>query len=348
MCISSMELSSLIQSLQDCIFKELQLDIKHLPLEFYQDLQQELVIKAGFPTQAFQEISNKHLPHTPIHWQSQISPHLTQLPGYGIKNIHNAIAIVSGKGGVGKSTVSSNLACASALIGAQVGLLDADIYGPSIPTMMGITSKPLPVDDNQYQPIKNHSVECMSMGLLQEDGPLIWRGPMLAKALMQMINQTAWSALDYLFIDLPPGTGDIPLSLTQKIPLSGAIIVTSPQTIATLDAEKALQMLLRLNIPVLGIISNMAWHECENCHHQSTLFGDTGAKQLAEKYDVTLLGEVPLHHHIREQADIGHPIATQLNSPLSKIWQQIALNTLIALASRPINTSSKFPPIRTE
>lgn len=336
--------NQLILELQQTIIDGLNLDLKNLPMDFYETTERQLLIKTKFPSVLLQQITKSY----PIQWQTQIQAHSTQLPGFAIKNIKNAIAIVSGKGGVGKSTVSCNLACATALLGANVGLLDADIYGPSLPTMMGINNKPMPLEDNRYQPVSAHQVECMSMGLLQDEGPLIWRGPMLAKALLQMLDQTAWSKLDYLFLDLPPGTGDIPLSLTQKIPLAGAVIVTTPQTIATLDAEKALQMFIKLNIPVLGIIANMAWHECENCHHQSRLFGDDGAKQLANRYQVPLLGELPLHAHIRQTGDTGQPIACEKESTLGKLWQQIALNTCIELGKKPINHASKIPPVRKE
>lgn len=334
----------LIQELQPIIQDTFGIPLQDLPCQFYES-QNKLLIKAGFPTQAFEALTNS----TEIEWQFQSQSHLTQVPGFGLKNIRNAIAVVSGKGGVGKSTVSSNIACATAKLGAKVGLLDADIYGPSVPTMMGLQQKPEYSQAQQaYLPLKNHDVECMSMGLLQEEGPLIWRGPMLAKALMQMLNQTAWSLLDYLFIDLPPGTGDISLSLTQKIPLSGAIIVTTPQTIATLDAEKALQMFLRLNIPILGIINNMAWYECEHCQNQSPVFGDKGALELAEKYQVPVLGSVPLNTSTRIQADAGQPIASLSHHPQAELWKKIALATSIELAKRPLNQSAKIPPVRVE
>jgi ATP-binding protein involved in chromosome partitioning len=334
----------LIQELRITLHDNLQINLEDLPCDFYES-DEHLLIKAGFPIHLLETLATNQI----IKWEYHPRAHLTQLPGYGLKNIRNAIAIASGKGGVGKSTVSCNLVTAAASIGASVGLLDADIYGPSIPTMMGLADKPLFDESLQaYLPVKNHGVECMSMGLLQEEGPLIWRGPMLAKALMQMLNQTAWSLLDYLFIDLPPGTGDIPLSLTQKIPLSGAIIVTTPQTIATLDAEKALQMFLRLNIPVLGIINNMAMHECENCHHQSSIFGEDGAHKLAQKYQVPILGTLPLNSAIRLQADKGKPIASIVEHPLALHWQKIALNTCIQLAKRPLNQMSKMPPVRVE
>jgi ATP-binding protein involved in chromosome partitioning len=342
------KIEQLIKNLQNIIFKESEFDLKDLPIQFYQNDDKGLILKTGFPNQWFREITRQYALDSQIDWQTDIKAHLTQLPGFGIRNIKNAIAVASGKGGVGKSTVSTNLACATARLGANVGLLDADIYGPSIPTMMGISDHPACTEDNRYIPLNNHAIHCMSMGFLQTEGPFIWRGPMLAKALMEMINQTVWPELDYLFIDLPPGTGDIPLSLTQKIPLSGAVIVTTPQTIATLDAEKAIQMFIKLNIPIIGIISNMAWHECKNCHHHSYIFGDTGTKQLADKYQIPVLGELPLDDSIRQHGDEGQPIAIDASSELSMIWQKIALQMSVLLSKQPINKSSKLPPVRTE
>jgi ATP-binding protein involved in chromosome partitioning len=341
-----LELNHIIDQLKIFQIPSFNIDLKNLPLSFFANQENQLVIQADLPLIKIEQLIKDTFPS--IIWQSKIQSHKTQMPGMALKNIKNAIAIVSGKGGVGKSTISSNLACASAILGAQVGLLDADIYGPSIPTMMGIHEKPIVNEENHYIPLKKHLVECMSMGLLANEGPLIWRGPMLAKALFQMINQTAWSQLDYLYIDMPPGTGDIPLSLTQKIPLSGAVIVTTPQTIATLDAEKALEMFIKLNIPILGIIENMAWHECENCHHHTHIFGDKGAEKLAEKYNVPFLGSIPLQSSIREQGDGGAPIATFEQQPLFVLWQRIALNLAIELSKQPLNYASKMPPVRQE
>lgn len=304
--------------------------------------QQSVQISSSYPIRFLEKELKNQFPDIQFEFDIKIPMAPTQLPGYMIKNIQNTIAVVSGKGGVGKSTVSCNLAIATQRLGAQVGLLDADIYGPSIPTMMGLHEKPKITEDERYIPPKAFNVECMSMGLLQNEGPLIWRGPMLAKALIQMLDITAWSALDYLFLDLPPGTGDIPLSLIQKIPLSGAIIVTTPQTIATLDAEKAIEMFLKTNVPILGIIANMAWHECQNCHHQNFIFGQDGAHELAKRYQLPILAEIPLNGDIRQTSDQGFPIAAQSQHPLSQTWLNAALKTTQNLAER----KSKFPPIR--
>ena len=305
-------------------------------------------INCAFPIKVVQNNIESHFSNVKFTFHQSILPFLTQLPGYGVKNVKNVIAIASGKGGVGKSTVSSNLACALSRLNSNVGLLDADIYGPSIPTMMGVNQSPTINHSNQYIPIENHGVHCMSMGFLHQDAPLIWRGPMLAKALFEMLNQTAWPELDYLVIDLPPGTGDIPLSLVQKIPLSGAIIVTTPQTIATLDAEKAIQMFIKTNIPILGIVANMAWHTCQNCDEKSYLFGTSGALDLAKKYMLPLLGELPLLHSIREHGDQGEPIAASNTQWIGTQWTKIAANTSIELAKRPLNQAPKMPPIRVE
>lgn len=307
-----------------------------------------IAINCAFPVEIIADKLKGQFAEIEFTLQQTILPHLTQLPGYGIKGVKNVIAVASGKGGVGKSTVSSNLACALNRLGVKVGLLDADIYGPSIPTMMGVQQKPEINESNQYLPIMAHGVYCMSMGFLHKDSPLIWRGPMLAKALFEMLNQTAWPELDYLIIDLPPGTGDIPLSLVQKIPLSGAIIVTTPQTIATLDAEKAIQMFIKTNIPILGIVANMAWHACTNCDEKSYIFGQSGALELANKYHLTQLGELPLLNSIREHGDKGEPIASSKSHLIALEWTRIAAKATLELAKRPLNQAPKMPPIRIE
>jgi len=273
--------------------------------------------------------------------------HQTQLPGQNLRGVKNILAIASGKGGVGKSTVTVNLAVALAKQGARVGVLDADIYGPSIPQMLGQIEPVQLNQDNRYIPVQAHGIQAMSIGYLTTHGeaPLIWRGPMLAKSLIQMLDITAWDNLDYLLIDLPPGTGDIQLSLVQKIPLTAGIIITTPQTVATADAEKALLMFEKTNIHVLGLIENMAEHICLNCGHQSALFGAGGADALSKKHGAPLLGQLPLHAQIRENSDSGHPTALQKDATLANAFQTIALNIETAMRKRPLNYANKFPPI---
>ncbi|MCH9689218.1 MAG: Mrp/NBP35 family ATP-binding protein [Gammaproteobacteria bacterium] len=277
-----------------------------------------------------------------------IKSHITQLPGKQLRGIKNTIAIGSGKGGVGKSTVTVNLAAALTKLGARVGILDADIYGPSIPQLLG-QSGPVQYNGDKYLPVQAHGIQAMSIGYLTEQAmPLIWRGPMLAKSMIQLIDATQWDELDYLLIDLPPGTGDIQLSLVQKIPLTAALIVTTPQTVATADAEKALLMFQKTNIHVLGLIENMAEHICTACGHHSTLFGEGGAQHLAETHGSVLLGQLPLHAQIRENADNGTPSALSDNPTLINAFRHIAMATHDALSVRPLNYADKFPPIVVE
>ncbi len=277
-----------------------------------------------------------------------INAHITQLPGKQLRGVKNTIAIGSGKGGVGKSTVTVNLAAALTQLGARVGILDADIYGPSIPQLLGHFSD-VQYDGDKYLPIEAHGIQAMSIGYLTEKSmPLIWRGPMLAKSMIQLLDATRWDALDYLLIDLPPGTGDIQLSLVQKIPLTGAIIVTTPQTVATADAEKALMMFQKTNIHVLGLVENMAEHICTACGHHSTLFGAGGADTLAKTHQSTLLGQLPLHAEIRENSDEGKPSALSKNPTLTKAFLNLATATQDALNKRPLNYADKFPPVVVE
>lgn len=277
-----------------------------------------------------------------------IKAHKTQLAGKGLRGVKNTIAIASGKGGVGKSTVTVNLAIALARLGARVGILDADIYGPSIPLMLGKT-EPVQVSGDFYLPIEAHGVQAMSIGYLTDsEQTLIWRGPMLAKSLIQMLDITRWDELDYLFIDLPPGTGDIQLTLVQKIPLTAAVVVTTPQNVATLDAQKALTMFAKTNIDVLGIVENMATHICSNCGHEEAIFGQDGAIKLCNTHHCALLGQLPLDSRIRQQCDDGYPTANQPADDLTDNFMKTALRTAIELAAKPLNYADKFPPIVVE
>jgi len=264
-----------------------------------------------------------------------VQPNLTPHP-----RIRNIIAVGSGKGGVGKSTVAVNLALALATDGARVGILDADIYGPSLPMMLGLGQRPDSPDGKTILPLRRFGIEMMSIGLLVDpDTPMIWRGPMVTSALMQLLNDTAWGGeegLDYLVMDLPPGTGDIQLTLAQKIPVAGAVIVTTPQNIATLDAKKALNMFQKVNVAVLGLVENMAQHICSNCGHVEHLFGHGGGEAMAAHSGVPLLGSLPLEIGIREQGDAGVPIVSaRPDSVAAQACRQVARQLLEVLEQQP-------------
>ena len=262
----------------------------------------------------------------------------TLAPQPGVKNV---IVVASGKGGVGKSTVSANLALALAAEGAKVGVLDADIYGPSQPRMLGISGKPQSPDGKTIIPLQSHGLQIMSIGfLIEEETPMIWRGPMVTQAMMQMLNDSRWEQLDYLIVDLPPGTGDIQLTLSQKVPVSGAVIVTTPQDIALLDARKALKMFEKVEVPVLGVVENMATHVCSNCGHEEHIFGEGGGARMAEQYQVAYLGSLPLDIRIREQADGGTPtVAAMPESDLAARYREMARNVAGRLSRMPRNKS---------
>ena len=264
------------------------------------------------------------------------------LPGVG-----NTIAIASGKGGVGKSTVSSNLAVALARAGRRVGLLDADIYGPSQPRMLGITGTPESKDGTTLEPMENHNLKAMSIGfLVEEDTPMIWRGPMVTQALEQLLKDTNWGELDYLVVDLPPGTGDTQLTLSQKIPVSGAVIVTTPQDIALLDARKGLAMFEKVEVPVLGVVENMSIHICSQCGNAEHIFGQGGGEKMSKEYDVDFLGSLPLDINIREQADNGNPtVVADPDGQVSDMYRDISRKMSARLAEKSKDYSSKFPNI---
>jgi len=280
-----------------------------------------------------------------VSWE--ITAHAVQAGTAPIAGVKNIIAVASGKGGVGKSTTSVNLALALAAEGAKVGILDADIYGPSQPRMLGASAKPESKDGKALEPIISHGLQSMSIGyLIDEETPMIWRGPMVTQALEQLLRETAWTDLDYLVIDLPPGTGDTQLTLAQKVPVSGSVIVTTPQDIALLDARKALKMFEKVEIPVLGVIENMSTHICSQCGHEEHIFGAGGGSAMAKQYDVDFLGALPLDIRIREETDAGKPtVAAEPEHKISQIYRDIARRVAAKLARRKKDYSSKFPNI---
>lgn len=277
----------------------------------------------------------------------KIEAHSVQKSLKPLENIKNVIAVASGKGGVGKSTTAINLALALSMEGATVGILDADIYGPSQPRMLGISGQPKSTDGKSLEPMEAHGLQAMSIGfLIDEETPMIWRGPMVTQALEQLLNDTQWRGLDYLVVDLPPGTGDVQLTLAQKIPVSGAVIITTPQDIALLDARKGLKMFEKVEVPVLGIVENMSTHICSQCGHEEHIFGEGGAKRMAEESGVEVLGALPLDIHIREQADSGNPsVAAMPESRIAEIYREIARKAAAKLASKGKDYSAKFPKI---
>ncbi len=278
---------------------------------------------------------------------SQVKSHAVQQNLKPLQGIKNIIAVASGKGGVGKSTTAVNLALALQAEGARVGILDADIYGPSVPRMLGCQGQPESTDGKSLEPMIGHGVQSMSIGyLVEEDTPMIWRGPMVTQALEQLLNDTNWNDVDYLVIDLPPGTGDTQLTLAQRIPVSGAVIVTTPQDIALLDARKGLKMFEKVEVPVLGVIENMSIHICSQCGHAEHIFGEGGGERMSEEHGVDLLGALPLDIRIREQADGGNPtVAAMEDSQISGIYRAIARKTAARLATKARDHSAAFPNI---
>ena len=282
--------------------------------------------------------------------ETKVVAHSVQKSLKRISGIKNIIAVASGKGGVGKSTTSVNLALALAADGATVGVLDADIYGPSQPRMLGISGQPESKDGKTLEPMVNYDIKAMSIGfLVEEDTPMIWRGPMVTQALEQLLNDTNWGDLDYLVVDLPPGTGDTQLTLSQKIPVSGAVIVTTPQDIALLDARKGLKMFEKVEVPILGIVENMSIHICSECGHAENIFGQGGGKAMADESDVTYLGGLPLDITIREDADNGKPtVVSKPESKITEIYKDISRRMSAKLAESGKDYSTKFPSIKIE
>jgi ATP-binding protein involved in chromosome partitioning len=264
-----------------------------------------------------------------------------------IPNVKNIIAIASGKGGVGKSTTAVNLALALAAEGASVGVLDADIYGPSQPMMLGILGRPESADGKTIEPMEGHGVQAMSIGFLIEvDTPMVWRGPMVTQALEQLLTETRWREIDYLVVDMPPGTGDIQLTLAQKVPVTGAVIVTTPQDIALIDARKGFKMFEKVGIPILGVVENMSTHICPNCGHESHIFGSGGGEQMCKDFGVDLLGSLPLDIAIREQADSGMPtVVADPDGRVAQVYKQIARRIAVKIADQARDMTSAFPKI---
>ena len=277
----------------------------------------------------------------------EIASHSVQGGMNPLEGIKNVIAVASGKGGVGKSTTAVNLALALQQEGARVGVLDADIYGPSVPRMLGIEGKPESTDGKSLEPMGGHGLQAMSIGfMIDEETPMIWRGPMVTQALEQLLRDTRWKSLDYLVIDLPPGTGDVQLTLAQKVPVSGAVIVTTPQDIALLDARKGLKMFEKVEVPVLGVVENMSIHICSECGHAEHIFGQGGGEKMCEQYNVDFLGALPLDISIRENADGGHPsVADDPDSKTSEIYRDIARRTAAKLSMKAKDYTAKFPNI---
>jgi ATP-binding protein involved in chromosome partitioning len=280
-----------------------------------------------------------------ISWK--VVAHSVQKALKPIDNVKNIIAVASGKGGVGKSTTAVNLALALSAEGARVGILDADIYGPSQPRMLGISGKPESKDGNTLEPMTSYEIQSMSIGfLIDEETPMIWRGPMVTQALEQLLNDTNWDELDYLVIDLPPGTGDTQLTLAQKVPVSGAVVVTTPQDIALLDARKGFKMFEKVEVPVLGIVENMSIHICSECGHEEHIFGEGGGSRMAEQYGVDFLGSLPLESRIRAETDNGKPtVVAEPDSRTAQIYREIARKTAAKLSRQAKSYAAKFPNI---
>jgi ATP-binding protein involved in chromosome partitioning len=296
-------------------------------------------------TAAIQAVPGAGAVNANVH--SKIISHSVQRGIKLLSNVKNIIAVASGKGGVGKSTTAANLALALAAEGAHVGLLDADIYGPSQPMMMGISGRPESLDGKTMEPLENYGVQVSSIGfMIDPDQPMVWRGPMVTQALQQLLEQTNWRDLDYLIIDMPPGTGDIQLTLSQKVPVTGAVIVTTPQDIALLDARKGLKMFEKVDIPILGIVENMSTHICSNCGHAEPIFGSGGGEKMCAEYGVSFLGALPLTMSIREQADSGKPtVVADPDGQIATIYKDIARKVAVKVAEKSKDMTSKFPTI---
>ena len=328
--------------------------VKKLTIE---DDKVSVKISLGYPAKSYlnelQQAVSEHLKtlegltEVEVEVDFKIEAHAVQQGVKALPNIKNIIAVASGKGGVGKSTTSVNLALALAAEGANVGILDADIYGPSIPTMLGLSGYPASEDGKTMLPKVGYGIQTNSIGyLIEQDQPMIWRGPMVTNALQQLLNDTRWTDIDYLIVDLPPGTGDIQLTLSQQIPVSGAIIVTTPQDIALIDAQRGLGMFEKVNVPVLGIVENMSMHICSNCGHEEAIFGEGGGLMMAKKNATEFLGSLPLDIKIREFSDSGRPtVVSDPEGRATEIYTTIARKMAAKLALKAKDFSSKFPNI---
>ena len=314
-------------------------------------------LQLGYPAKTQHEALRKlvagHLAAVPgvervtVAITQKITSHAVQRGVKLVPGVKNILAVASGKGGVGKSTTAVNLALALAAEGASVGVLDADIYGPSQPTMLGIAGRPESQDGKTLEPLEAYGLQAMSIGfLIDADTPMVWRGPMVTQALEQLLKDTNWRDLDYLVVDLPPGTGDIQLTLAQKVPVTGALIVTTPQDIALLDARKGLKMFEKVGVPIVGIVENMSIHVCSNCGHAEHIFGAGGAQRMCGEYGVPFLGGLPLDIRIREQADSGRPsVIADPDGPIAAIYREIARKTAVFIAQKAEDFSAKFPSI---
>ena len=315
-----------------------------------------LDIELGYPVQSRQQALHEHFAQAlraagagqvQINLSWRVIAHAVQTGVKLLPQVKNLIAVASGKGGVGKSTTAVNLALALAADGASVGLLDADIYGPSQPTMLGVSGQPKSTDGATMEPMEGHGIQVSSIGfLVDQETPMVWRGPMVTQALEQLLRKTRWRELDYLVVDMPPGTGDIQLTLSQKVPVTGAVIVTTPQDIALLDARRGLKMFEKVGVPILGIVENMAMHVCSNCGHVEHIFGEGGGQRMADEYQVNWLGSLPLARAIREQTDAGNPtVAAEPASEAAQAYLAIARKVAGRIAVQARDMSGKFPTI---
>lgn len=348
------DIQPLIQSYHDPVF-----DLKPFAKQAITLENGTLTVSTGFPCTLEQPrleaalralLSENGIAVKKIRFQVKIKSHAVQAGLKPLPGVKNIIAVASGKGGVGKSTLSVNLAIGLSQQGANVGLLDADIYGPSQAMMLGGAEAPHSLDGKTIQPVLRHGLQTLSIGdLVMEDTAMIWRGPMVTQTLMQLLSECQWHNLDYLVIDLPPGTGDTQLTLSQSIPVAGAVIITTPQEIALLDAKKAKTMFDKVSIPVLGLVENMSHYHCPNCGHDAHIFGSDGGKALAARYQLPLLGQIPLDPGIRAQADKGNPTAAaDPHSELARLYQTIAVRTAAQLALRQKSFTQAFPKIVVE